>query len=322
MSVLVTGGAGFIGSVVVDQLRGRGERVVVVDDLSRGFLAAVDDDVPFYQVPVGEADAIREIVTQHDVEACIHLAGLIAVGESVIEPALYWRRNVAESISLLETLTTAGVELVVFSSSAAVYGNPQEVPIPEDHKLLPTSPYGNTKLTIERVLEDLGTAGSLRATALRYFNAAGATERRGERHDPETHLIPLALRAVRNETPLRIFGTDYPTPDGTAVRDYIHVDDLVAAHVLAIDYLRAGGSSIALNLGVGHGSSVRQIVEAVGRVAGRPVDVIESERRAGDPASLVAASDRARAVLNWKPQITDLDAIIQSAWNWESRIGR
>jgi UDP-glucose-4-epimerase GalE len=318
MSVLVTGGAGFIGSVVTDQLRAHGERVVVIDDLSRGLREVVDGDVPFYEAAVGDAAVVERIVNEQGVDACIHFAGLIAVGESVSEPALYWRRNVAESISLFETLSNLGVQNSVFSSSAAVYGDPIEVPIPEDHPKAPTSPYGNTKLVVEMVLEDLSAAGRMQSVSLRYFNAAGATDRRRERHDPETHLIPLALRAARQGTPMMVFGTDWPTPDGTAVRDYIHVGDLASAHVLAIDYLRAGGATTALNLGVGHGASVREVLTTTEAVTGLPIDAVETPRRPGDPAVLVAASGLARDLLDWSPEVTDLGEIVETAWRWES----
>jgi len=317
MTVLVTGGAGFIGGVVTDQLRAGGEPVVVIDDLSRGNRDVVDDDVPFYQAPVGDRDAIERIVADHEVDACIHFAGLIAVGESVAEPGLYWRRNVAESITLFDTLATLGVDNVVFSSSAAVYGDPIEVPIQEAHPKQPTSPYGNTKMVVELVLEDLSTAGNLQAVSLRYFNAAGASERRRERHIPETHLIPLALRAARDGTPMNVFGTDYPTPDGTAIRDYIHVDDLASAHVRAIDYLRGGGATVALNLGVGHGASVREVLTTSEEVTGLPINAVETPRRPGDPAILVAAADEARSTLKWTPHTTDLGEIVESAWRWE-----
>lgn len=319
MSVLVTGGAGFIGSVVVDQLRAAGEQVVVLDDLSRGHRDQLDADVPLYQAPVGDASTVRRIVAEHDVDTCIHFAGLIAVGESVAEPGLYWRRNVGESIILFETLADAGVEHVVFSSSAAVYGDPIEVPLPEGHPRQPTSPYGNTKMVMELVLGDLSVATPLRSVSLRYFNAAGATDTRRERHEPETHLIPLALRAAANGTPMRIFGTDYPTPDGTAIRDYIHVSDLAGAHLLAIEYLRRGGQTTALNLGVGHGASVREVITTAESVTGIPIKAEETPRRAGDPAELVAAADTARSVLGWTPEITDLTGIIASAWRWEQQ---
>ncbi|MGB5434095.1 MAG: UDP-glucose 4-epimerase GalE [Acidimicrobiia bacterium] len=317
MTVLVTGGAGFIGGVVTDQLRAGGKPVVVIDDLSRGHRDVVDDDVPFYRATVGDRDAITRIVADHEVDACIHFAGLIAVGESVAEPGLYWRRNVAESITLFDTLSSLGVDNVVFSSSAAVYGDPIEVPIPEAHPKQPTSPYGNTKLVVEQVLEDLSASGQLQAVSLRYFNAAGASERRRERHIPETHLIPLALRAARDGTPMNVFGTDYPTPDGTAIRDYIHVTDLASAHVRAIDYLRSGGATVALNLGVGHGASVREVLTASENVTGRPINAVETSRRPGDPAVLVAAADEARSVLQWTPHTTDLAEIVESAWRWE-----
>ncbi|MGB5730258.1 MAG: UDP-glucose 4-epimerase GalE [Acidimicrobiia bacterium] len=317
MTVLVTGGAGFIGGVVTDQLRAGGKPVVVIDDLSRGHRDVVDDDVPFYRATVGDRDAITRIVADHEVDACIHFAGLIAVGESVAEPGLYWRRNVAESITLFDTLSSLGVDNVVFSSSAAVYGDPIEVPIPEAHPKQPTSPYGNTKLVVEQVLEDLSASGQLQAVSLRYFNAAGASERRRERHIPETHLIPLALRAARDGTPMNVFGTDYPTPDGTAIRDYIHVTDLASAHVRAIDYLRSGGATVALNLGVGHGASVREVLTTSDEVPGRSINAVETSRRPGDPAVLGAAADEARSVLQWTPHTTDLAEIVESAWRWE-----
>jgi len=317
MTVLVTGGAGFIGGVVTDQLRAGGEPVVVIDDLSRGHRDVVDDDVPFYRATVGDRDAITRIVADHEVDACIHFAGLIAVGESVAEPGLYWRRNVAESITLFDTLAGLGVDNVVFSSSAAVYGDPIEVPIPEAHPKQPTSPYGNTKMVVEQVLKDLSASGQLQAVSLRYFNAAGASERRRERHIPETHLIPLALRSARDGTPMNVFGTDYPTPDGTAIRDYIHVADLASAHVRAIDYLRSGGATVALNLGVGHGASVREVLTTSEDVTGVSINAVETSRRPGDPAVLVAAADEARSVLQWTPHTTDLFEIVESAWRWE-----
>jgi UDP-glucose-4-epimerase GalE len=317
VTVLVTGGAGFIGGVVTDQLRTGGEPVVVIDDLSRGNRDAVEADVPFYHAPVGDSTTIKRIVADHRIDACIHFAGLIAVGESVAKPGVYWRRNVAESITLFDTLAELGVGNVVFSSSAAVYGDPIDVPIPEEHPKQPTSPYGTTKMVVEMVLEDLSAAGRLEAVSLRYFNAAGASERRRERHIPETHLIPLALRAARDGTPLNVFGTDYPTPDGTAIRDYIHVDDLASAHVRAIDYLRRGGATVALNLGVGHGASVREVLTTSEEVTGLPINTVESPRRQGDPAVLIAAADEARTVLQWTPHTTDLGEIVESAWRWE-----
>lgn len=317
MTVLVTGGAGFIGGVVTDQLRTRGEPVIVIDDLSHGHRDVVDDDVPFHRTTVGDRDAITRIVADHEVDACIHFAGLIAVGESVAEPGLYWRRNVAESITLFDTLAGLGVDNVVFSSSAAVYGDPIEIPIPEAHPKQPTNPYGNTKMVVEQVLQDLSASGQLQAVSLRYFNAAGASERRRERHIPETHLIPLALRAARDGTPMNVFGTDYPTPDGTAIRDYIHVTDLASAHIRAIDYLRSGGPTVALNLGVGRGASVREVLTMSEDVTGMPINAVETSRRAGDPAVLVADADEARSVLQWTPQTTDLGEIVESAWRWE-----
>ena len=314
MSILVTGGAGYIGSVVVDHLIDRGQSVVVLDDLSAGHRDAVNGDAIWHQGAAGDVDSIRSVVAEHDVSACVHFAGLISVGESVREPHRYLDVNVGQSISLLRTLIDNGVSDVVFSSSAAVYGDPESVPIAEDHSRLPTSPYGSSKLMVEQVLGELDRAGLMRSVALRYFNAAGASDRRRERHDPETHLIPLAIgAALGNRDPLVVYGTDYPTPDGTAVRDYIHVDDLARAHLAALDYLSGEGATFAANLGNGSGYSVLEVIGAVER-CGRPVPYTEGPRRAGDPARLVASASLARERLGWKPDVTALDEIVASAW--------
>ena len=319
MSVLVTGGAGYIGSVVVDHLVDRGEQVIVLDDLSRGHRDAVNPAAVLRLGSIGDPGLVRALAAEHSVRACLHFAGLIAVGESVADPIWYYDVNVAQTIRLLEALVEAGVASVVFSSSAAVYGDPIRFPIDEDHPLAPTSPYGAGKAMVERVLADLVATGRLRSVALRYFNAAGATERRGERHDPETHLIPLALAsALGRRGRLVVFGDDYPTPDGTAVRDYIHVDDLARAHLAALSYLDEGGEHLVANLGNGAGYSVLEVVHCVRRMAGRPVPFEIGRRRAGDPARLVAGADRAREQLHWEPEIPSLDDIVASAWRWEA----
>jgi UDP-glucose 4-epimerase len=316
MSILITGGAGYVGGAVVDHLTGRGETVVVVDNLSRSPDSGLPEDVPFHQVDVGDREAIASIVHDHAIEACLHFAGLIAVGESVEHPGLYFEQNVSQTIALLDTLATNGVDKVVFSSSAAVYGDPDRIPIPEDHPHLPTSPYGSTKSIVERILTQYDSVGMLRSVSLRYFNAAGAAPGRRERHIPETHLIPLAIDAALGlRDPLTVFGTDYETPDGTAVRDYVHVVDLADAHLRALDYLRAGEATSAFNLGNGAGYSVMQVIASVSRAAQRDVPFTLGSRRAGDPPVLVASSDRAQRLLEWIPRYPELDAIVSSAWD-------
>jgi UDP-glucose-4-epimerase GalE len=322
MSVLVTGGAGYIGSVVADHLAARGERVVVIDDLSRGDRQAVPHGVEFVEGRVGDRDLVATLVADQGVEACLHFAGLIAVGESVHYPLRYYGGNVGETIGLLEALTGSGVQTFVFSSSAAVYGEPEVVPIPENHRIAPTSPYGRTKAMVEQALADLAAGGLMRSVALRYFNAAGATARVGERHRPETHLIPLAIDAVLGTgPPLVVFGGDYPTPDGTAVRDYIHVDDLAAAHLAALDFLSGTGGHHAVNLGNGAGASVLEVVDAVATASGRPVPYEIGPRRTGDPARLVASNDLAANLLGWRPAIPALADIVASAWEHRSTPG-
>lgn len=316
MTVLVTGGAGYIGSVVVDQLIDRGDGVVVLDNLSRGPRHAINDQAVFVEGSIGNEALVTSIVEEHRPDTVVHFAGYIAVGESTRDPGLYFDVNVAQSISLLNALHAAGVGQLVFSSSAAVYGNPAVVPIPEKHGTDPTSPYGWTKLAFEQMLEQFSAAHGFRSAALRYFNAAGATERRREEHNPETHLIPLILAAAAGTRDhIDIFGSDYPTPDGTAIRDYIHVSDLAAAHLAAVDYLRTGGETTALNLGTGTGYSVLEVIAETEAVIGRPVPWRFADRRPGDPAELVAAVQHASHVLGWEPLTSDLPTIIQSAWD-------
>jgi UDP-glucose 4-epimerase len=317
MAVLVTGGAGYIGSVAVELLRAAGEPVVVVDDLERGHRDAVEAAVPFYQGQVGDRGLIGQIVRDHAISACMHFAALAYVGESVEAPRRYFENNVAQGIALLGALLDAGVRQFVFSSTCATYGEPEAVPIPERHPQRPTNPYGWSKFTIERVLESYDQAYGLRFVSLRYFNAAGATRTRGEHHDPEPHLIPLLLdTALGRRAAVSIFGQDYPTPDGTAVRDYVHVADLAQAHLLALQYLRNGGPSEFFNLGNGQGHSVLQVLESARRVTGRPIEARIEGRRAGDPARLVAAASKAERVLNWHPRHAALDDIVRSAWDW------
>lgn len=320
MAILVTGGAGYIGSVTTELLRARGERVVVLDNLSRGHRAAVAPEVPFYEGDIGDRDLVTRIVREHDIESCVHFAAFAYVGESVTEPALYYENNVTQGVRLLGALVSAGARRVVFSSTCATYGEPQRIPIDEAHPQQPTNPYGWSKLFIERIMADYDHAYNLKFVALRYFNASGAIPERGEHHEPETHLIPLVLKAAQGRIEhVSVFGSDYRTHDGTCVRDYIHVEDLAEAHALSLDYLRGGGASTAINLGNGQGYSVLEVIEAARRVTGKEIKVEMKARRPGDPSHLVADSARARKVLGWQPRHPDLNAIIGSAWEWHTR---
>jgi UDP-glucose 4-epimerase len=318
MNVLVTGGAGYIGSVTAQALLDAGHGVVVVDDLSTGHRAAVPGGARLVVQDVTDAAAVARLMREEGVEAVMHFAALSLVGESMQQPLRYYRRNVGGAISLLEACTEAGVRRFVLSSTAAVYGTPAAVPIPETAELRPESVYGETKLAIERLLHWLAATQGLGYAALRYFNAAGAAAGRGEDHRPETHLIPLVLQAAlgrRDE--VRVFGTDYPTADGTAVRDYVHVEDLASAHVLALEALRPG-SGAAYNLGNGEGFSVRRVVEVCREVTGADLRVVEAPRRPGDPPVLVADAAKAAAELGWRPRRTSLEEIVASAWAWHS----
>jgi UDP-glucose-4-epimerase GalE len=315
MKVLVTGGAGFIGSHVCKRLAYSGYQPVVYDDLGHGFADAVRWG-PLEVGALGDRARLDQVIRQHRPEAVMHFAGLIAVGESVAKPGLYYRNNVADSLVLLEAVRDHGIGLFVFSSTAAVYGVPEIVPIPEDHRTAPVNPYGATKLAMEWMLADFGVAHGVRSVCLRYFNAAGADPdgALSERHDPETHALPLAIQAALGRRDcFQIFGTDYDTPDGTAIRDYIHVEDLATAHVRALEWLRQGGAGAVLNLGTGCGTSVQALVEAVTRVTGRAVPVRHAPRRAGDPPVLIAAPERALAVLGWQPLWTNFDRIVETA---------
>lgn len=317
MAILVTGGAGYIGSVTVELLLERGERVVVLDNLARGHRAAVPGDVPFYCGDAGDGELVARIAREHDLEACIHFAALAYVGESVEQPARYYVNNAAQAMLLIQALLEAGVRQFVFSSTCAVYGEPEIVPIPEEHPRRPANPYGWSKYFVEQVLESCDRAHGLRFVALRYFNAAGATERCGEDHDPETHLIPNVLAAALGRLPyVPVFGNDYPTHDGTAVRDYIHVSDLADAHLRALAWLRQQGHSLFLNLGNGKGYSVLEVIQTAREVTGREIPMRWEARRPGDPSHLVADARRARRVLGWEPRYPELAAIIESAWRW------
>ncbi len=317
MAILVTGGAGYIGSVTVELLRARGESVVILDDLYRGHRQAVDPEIPFYEGKVEDAALVATIAREHAIDACIHFAALIEAGESVKDPSRYFENNSAQTMRFLRALLENGVNRIVFSSTAAVYGEPKETPITEDHPQWPTNPYGWSKFFVERMLETYDRAYGLRFAALRYFNACGATELHGEHHDPETHLIPNVLGvALGQRDAVAVFGQDYPTPDGTCVRDYIHVADLGSAHLLALDYLRKGGVSDRINLGNGKGYSVLEVIETVRKVTGHAIPARMEPRRAGDPSTLVASSERARRVLGWKPERPALEDIVASAWRW------
>ena len=320
-SVLVTGGAGYIGSVVVEQLLGLGYAVVVLDDLSRGHRAAVAPAATFVQGGIGERAVLHALLRRHGCRALVHLAAYAQVGESVAEPELYRANNVTAGRVLLEGAAAAGVQRVVFSSSCAVYGHPPATPIPEDAPLAPVNPYGETKREFERLLAEYASEDGATVFSLRYFNAAGATALHGEDHAPETHLIPNVLRVASGGQPaLEVQGTDYPTPDGTAVRDYVHVLDIADAHVRALeaDPADAGarGKVTAVNLGTGVGYSVLAVAEAARRVTGRPIPAVARPRRPGDPPELVAAAGRAKAVLGWRPRHSGLEEILASAWAW------
>jgi UDP-glucose 4-epimerase len=312
--VLVTGGAGFIGSTTAAALLDAGHEVVVADDLSRGHRDAVPDAAGFVLADVTDPASIGPVVADGGFDACVHFAALIEAGESMVRPERFFAVNTAGSATLLEALLTAGVERFVLSSTAAVYGEPERAPIDEDDALLPTNAYGESKLLVERMLAWHHRIHGLRTASLRYFNAAGATPGRPERHDPETHLIPLVLQVARGQrSHIAIFGDDYDTPDGTCVRDYVHVADLADAHVRALERIDEFGT-LTCNLGNGTGFSVREVIDAARRVTGHAIPAEVAPRRPGDPAALVASSARARDLLGWTPEVADLDRIVGDAW--------
>jgi len=323
MRVLVTGGAGYIGSHTAKALARAGHEPLVLDNLTSGHRWAVKWG-RLLDWDLTDTEMLPQFLEKEDVEAVLHFAASLLVGESVKEPRKYFWNNVVNTLRLLDAMLEAGVKRIVFSSSAAIYGYPQKVPIPEDHPKQPVNPYGETKLAMERALQWYGNAYDLRWVALRYFNAAGADPdgELGESHDPEAHLIPLVIKAALGRRPhVEIYGSDYPTPDGTAIRDYIHVTDLAAAHVRALEYLGDGGESRALNLGTGRGYSVHEVINAVGKISPRPVPFREGPRRAGDAPVLVADASQAGNALGWKPQHSGLETIIRNAWTWHSTHG-
>jgi UDP-glucose 4-epimerase len=321
--VLVTGGAGYVGSVSAAAFLAAGHHVVVLDDLTTGHRGAVPAGARLYHGTYTDQAETARLLTQEGIEAILHCAARSLVGESIREPARYYRDNVAGGVALLEAARETGVQRIVFSSTAAVYGTPQATPISEDAALDPINPYGETKRTFEGALAWYGRAYGLRAVSLRYFNVAGATETHGEVHDPETHLIPNVLAAAAGERDLTVFGDDYPTPDGTCIRDYIHVADLADAHLRALEATDPGDPRtddyLACNLGVGGGFSIREVIAAAERAVGHPIEFSIGTRRVGDPPILVASAERARTVLGWEPARPSLDEMVGSAWSWRER---
>jgi len=323
-TILVTGGAGYIGTHAVLALKSAGYDVIVLDNLSYGHPELVKDVLKAELVvgDISDRPLLDQLFATRPIAAVMHFAAFIAVGESVSDPAIYYRNNVAGTLTLLEAMVAAGIKKLVFSSTCAIYGMPQAIPMTEDHPHNPLSPYASSKKMVEQILADFGVAYGLKSVAFRYFNASGAAPNGllGEDHNPETHLIPLALlTALGRRESLSIFGTDYPTPDGTAVRDYIHVSDLASAHVLGLEYLLQGGDSQVFNLGNGNGFSVREVIETAKQVTGKDIPVKECPRRAGDPPILVGSSALAREILGWSPLYADLKVIIAHAWQWHQK---
>lgn len=319
MAILVLGGAGYIGSHTALALKKAGCDVVVADSLETGFLAAVPRGARFYQGDIRDRAFVDGIFEKENIDGVIHFAANSQVGESMTNPLKYYSNNLGGTRVLLESMVAHGVDKIVFSSTAATYGEPESVPIMESDRTEPTNCYGETKLAMEKMMKWTNVAHGLRYVALRYFNACGAQPDGsiGEAHDPETHLIPLILQVpLGKREHISVFGEDYPTPDGTCIRDYIHVCDLAQAHILALDYLNAGGRCDVFNLGNGVGFSVKEVVEEARRVTGHPIPAVSAPRRAGDPARLVASSEKAKTVLGWKPEYADLHEIISTAWNW------
>ncbi len=321
MSILVTGGAGYIGSHAAWELVREGFDVLVADDLSSGRQELIGE-IPFVRVDLLDKDAVRGVLRSRKFSAVLHFASLIQVGESTRNPRKYYTHNLLSSLNLFDAMLDAGVDKLIFSSSAAVYGAPLETPIPETHPTDPVNPYGRSKRMVETILRDYGRAHGLRSISLRYFNAAGADPegRAGECHDPETHLVPNVLLAALGKKPrLEIHGGDFPTPDGTAVRDYIHVTDLAAAHVLALKALFSGAPGDVYNLGTEEGRSVLEVVRTAGKVVGRDIPTIIGPRREGDVPVLLASKDKAEKAFGWRPRLSSLETIIGTAWNWHRR---
>ena len=317
--ILLVGGAGYIGSHFVKLALQSGEQVIVADNLSRGSMLSVPQNANFEYVNLLDSPAIQLIINKHKPDAVVHFAAYAYVGESVSQPDKYYRNNVVGTLTLLEAMNKAGINKFVFSSTCATYGIPDTVPIPEDHPQNPINPYGMSKLMVEQILADFDHAYDFRSVRFRYFNAAGAdpSGELGEDHAPETHLIPLTLyAALGKRDAISIYGTDYPTPDGTCIRDYIHVCDLASAHVLGLEYLLNGGKTDKFNLGNGNGFSVKEVIETAREVTGREIKATLSDRRPGDPPSLVGSGEKAKKVLGWNPEYPDLKDIISHAWQW------
>lgn len=322
MAILVCGGAGYIGSHAVHQLIEKGEEVVIVDNLQTGHRGAIHARAKFYEGDIRDCAVLDAIFTENEIEAVIHFAANSLVGESMEKPLLYFNNNVYGMQVLLEAMVRHGIDKIVFSSTAAVYGEPKRVPILEDDATEPTNTYGETKLTMEKMMKWVSRADGVRYVSLRYFNAAGALSDGsiGEDHKTETHLIPLILQVPNGKRAhITIYGDDYKTPDGTCLRDYIHVVDLADAHVLALEYLRKGGESDIFNLGNGQGFSVKEMIAAAEKATGKKIAAEIGARRAGDPAQLIASSDKARRVLDWQPRFTDVEEIIATAWKWHEK---
>ena len=318
-SILVLGGAGYIGSHTVWELIESGKDVVVVDNLETGFRAAVHPEAKFYEGDIRNRDFIDSVFEKEKIDGVIHFAANSQVGESMIKPLKYYNNNLCGTENLLESMVSHGIQKIVFSSTAATYGEPESIPIHEMDRTVPTNCYGETKLSMEKMFKWTANAYDLRYVSLRYFNACGAhpNGKIGEAHNPETHLIPLILQVPNGQREyISIFGTDYDTKDGTCVRDYIHVNDLAQAHILALKYLQEGKESNIFNLGNGVGFTVKEVLETARRVTGHPIPVREEARRAGDPSTLIASSDKAKEVLGWRPEFDDLETVISTAWNW------
>ena len=321
MRLLVLGGAGYIGSHTAVELLESGHEVVIVDSLVTGYEAAVPEGASFYQGDIRDYDFLNDLFKKEAIDAVIHFAAFSLVGESVTDPLKYYENNLYGTKVLLKAMIDNGVNKIVFSSTAATYGEPENIPILEDDRTCPTNPYGETKLAMEKMMKWSANAYGLKYVSLRYFNACGAhkSAKIGEAHNPESHLIPLVLQVPNGKREsVSIYGTDYDTPDGTCIRDYIHVTDLAKAHILAVEYLMKGGESNVFNLGNGVGYSVREVIETARKVTGHPIPTVEIPRRAGDPARLVASGEKAKEILGWKPEITELEDIIRSAWAWHS----
>lgn len=319
-TILVVGGAGYIGSHMVAMLIENGYEVVILDNFSTGYRQLIAGG-QVMTGNLGDRGGLDRLLAAHPVEAVMHFAAFSLVGESTQYPLKYYQNNVAETVALIEAMIRHDIKKFIFSSTAAVYGEPETIPITEDHPCRPTNPYGNTKMAVEKMLADCDYAHGLKSICLRYFNAAGAhpSGRIGEMHNPESHLIPLVLKAAIASSPIKIFGTDYPTEDGTCVRDYVHVSDLCQAHMLALTALQDKGGSNVFNIGNSVGYSVRQVIDIAARVAGKKIEIEECARRPGDPAVLIADSSKIRKALGWVPRFEDLSTIIETAWRWHNR---